>query len=190
MTQHLTPADYLKKILTARVYDVAVESALEPARNLSRRLHNKVLLKREDQQPVFSFKLRGAYNKMAHLTREQLARGVICASAGNHAQGVAMSAHKLGVRAVIVMPTTTPQLKVDAVKTLGGEVVLHGESYSDAYGHAVRLQNEQGLTFVHPFDDPDVIAGQGTIAMEILRQLQSLGSNQLDAVFVAIGVAA
>ena len=187
MTQHLTPADYLKKILTARVYDVAVESALEPARNLSRRLHNKVLLKREDQQPVFSFKLRGAYNKMAHLTPEQLARGVICASAGNHAQGVAMSAHKLGVRAVIVMPTTTPQLKVDAVKTLGGEVVLHGESYSDAYGHAVRLQNEQGLTFVHPFDDPDVIAGQGTIAMEILRQLQSLGSNQLDAVFVAIG---
>ena len=187
MTQHLTPADYLKKILTARVYDVAVESALEPAKNLSRRLHNKVLLKREDQQPVFSFKLRGAYNKMAHLTPEQLARGVICASAGNHAQGVAMSAHKLGTRAVIVMPTTTPQLKIDAVKTLGGEVVLFGESYSDAYGHSVKLEKEQGLTFVHPFDDPDVIAGQGTIAMEVLRQLQSLGSNQLDAVFVAIG---
>ena len=187
MTQHLTPADYLKKILTARVYDVAVESALEPAKSLSRRLHNKVLLKREDQQPVFSFKLRGAYNKMAHLTSEQLQRGVICASAGNHAQGVAMSAHKLGTRAVVVMPTTTPQLKVDAVKTLGGEVVLHGESYSDAYEHAARLQKEQGLTFVHPFDDPLVIAGQGTIAMEILRQLQSLGSNQLDAVFVAIG---
>ena len=187
MTQHLTPADYLKKILTARVYDVAVESALEPAKNLSRRLHNKVLLKREDQQPVFSFKLRGAYNKMAHLTPEQLQRGVICASAGNHAQGVAMSAHRLGTRAVIVMPTTTPQLKIDAVKTLGGEVVLFGESYSDAYGHSVKLEKEQGLTFVHPFDDPDVIAGQGTIAMEILRQLQSLGSNQLDAVFVAIG---
>nr|WP_296017701.1 threonine ammonia-lyase, biosynthetic [uncultured Acidovorax sp.] len=187
MTLSLTPADYLKKILTARVYDVAVESALEPAKNLSRRLHNKVLLKREDQQPVFSFKLRGAYNKMAHLTPEQLARGVICASAGNHAQGVAMSAHKLGVRAVIVMPTTTPQLKIDGVKTLGGEVVLFGESYSDAYGHSVKLEKEQGLTFVHPFDDPDVIAGQGTIAMEILRQLQSLGSNQLDAVFVAIG---
>ena len=187
MTQHLTPADYLKKILTARVYDVAVESALEPAKNLSRRLHNKVLLKREDQQPVFSFKLRGAYNKMAHLTPEQLQRGVICASAGNHAQGVAMSAHRLGTRAVIVMPTTTPQLKIDAVKTLGGEVVLFGESYSDAYGHSVQLEKEQGLTFVHPFDDPDVIAGQGTIAMEILRQLQSLGSNQLDAVFVAIG---
>lgn len=187
MTLSLTPADYLKKILTARVYDVASESALEPAKNLSRRLHNKVLLKREDQQPVFSFKLRGAYNKMAHLTPEQLARGVICASAGNHAQGVAMSAHKLGVRAVIVMPTTTPQLKIDGVKTLGGEVVLFGESYSDAYGHSLKLEKEQGLTFVHPFDDPDVIAGQGTIAMEILRQLQSLGSNQLDAVFVAIG---
>src|SRR3989344_7695543 len=179
------PTNHLKKILPARVYDVAVESALEPAKNLSRRLHNKVLLKREDQQPVFSFKLRGAYNKMAHLTPEQLARGVICASAGNHAQGVAMSAHKLGTRAVIVMPTTTPQLKVDAVKTLGGEAVLFGESYSDAYGHSVKLEMEQGATFVHPFDDPDVIAGQGTIAMEVLRQLQSLGSNQLDAVFVA-----
>ncbi len=187
MTQHLTPADYLKKILTARVYDVAVESALEPAKNLSRRLHNQVLLKREDQQPVFSFKLRGAYNKMAQLTPDQLARGVICASAGNHAQGVAMSAQKLGARAVIVMPTTTPQLKIDAVKTLGGEVVLHGDSYSDAYNHSVLLEKEQGLTFVHPFDDPDVIAGQGTIAMEILRQVQSLGGNRLDAVFVAIG---
>jgi len=183
----LSPADYLKKILTARVYDVAVESALEPARNLSRRLHNKVLLKREDQQPVFSFKLRGAYNKMAHLTPQQLKKGVICASAGNHAQGVALGAHKLGTRAVIVMPTTTPQVKVDAVRALGGDVVLHGESYSDAYTHAVTLQKKQGLTFVHPFDDPDVIAGQGTIAMEILRQLQSLGSDHLDAVFVAIG---
>ena len=183
----LKPADYLKKILTARVYDVAVESALEPARNLSKRLHNTVLLKREDQQPVFSFKLRGAYNKMAHLTPEQLKRGVICASAGNHAQGVAMSARKLGTRAVIVMPTTTPQLKIDAVRGLGGEVVLFGDSYSDAYGHSVELEKKQGLTFVHPFDDPDVIAGQGTIAMEILRQLQGLGSRRLDAVFVAIG---
>ncbi|RUP24511.1 MAG: threonine ammonia-lyase, biosynthetic [Curvibacter sp.] len=183
----LKPADYLKKILTARVYDVAVESALEPARNLSKRLHNTVLLKREDQQPVFSFKLRGAYNKMAHLTPEQLKRGVICASAGNHAQGVAMSARKLGTRAVIVMPTTTPQLKIDAVRGLGGEVVLHGDSYSDAYSHSVELEKKQGLTFVHPFDDPDVIAGQGTIAMEILRQLQGLGSRRLDAVFVAIG---
>jgi threonine dehydratase len=136
---------------------------------------------------VFSFKLRGAYNKMAQLPPEQLQKGVICASAGNHAQGVAMSARKLGVRAVIVMPTTTPQVKIDAVQALGGEVVLMGESYSDAYQHSLRLQQEQGLTFVHPFDDPDVIAGQGTIAMEILRQLQSLGSQRLDAVFVAIG---
>ena len=183
----LTPADYLKKILTARVYDVAVESALEPAKTLSLRLNNTVLLKREDPQPVFSFKLRGAYNKMAHLSPAQLEKGVICASAGNHAQGVAMSARKLGARAVIVMPVTTPQLKVDAVRGWGGEVVLHGDSYSDAYAHSVMLQQQQGLTFVHPFDDPDVIAGQGTIAMEILRQLQTLGSRRLDAVFVAIG---
>jgi threonine dehydratase len=179
----LQPADYLKKILTARVYDVAVESPLEPAKALSRRLHNKVLLKREDQQAVFSFKLRGAYNKMAHLTPEQLKKGVICASAGNHAQGVALGAHRLGTRAVIVMPTTTPQLKIDAVKALGGEVVLVGDSYSDAYSHSLTLQKKQGLTFVHPFDDPDVIAGQGTIAMEMLRQHQ----GPLDAVFVAIG---
>ena len=126
----LTPADYLKKILTARVYDVAIETPLEPARNLSRRMHNKILLKREDQQPVRSFKLRGAYNKMVQLSADELARGVICASAGNHAQGVALSAHKLGARAVIVMPTTTPQLKVDAVKALGGDAVLFGDSYS------------------------------------------------------------
>ena len=187
MTKHLKPADYLKKILTARVYDVAIESALEPARALGKRLNNTVLLKREDQQPVFSFKLRGAYNKMAHLTPEQLKRGVICASAGNHAQGVAMSARKLGSRAVIVMPTTTPQVKVDAVRGLGGEVVLHGDSYSDAYTHSLVLQKKHNLTFVHPFDDPDVIAGQGTIAVEILRQLQGLGMRDLDAVFVAIG---
>jgi threonine dehydratase len=183
----LTPSDYLKKILTARVYDVAVESALEPAKILSQRLNNTVLLKREDQQPVFSFKLRGAYNKMAHLSPAQLKKGVICASAGNHAQGVAMSAQKLGVRAVVVMPTTTPQLKIDAVKAWGADVVLAGDSYSDAYAHSVELQQKEGLTFVHPFDDPDVIAGQGTIAMEILRQLQTLGSRRLDAVFVAIG---
>ena len=183
----LKPADYLKRILTARVYDVAVESALEPAKNLSLRLNNTVLLKREDQQPVFSFKLRGAYNKMAHLSPAQLKKGVICASAGNHAQGVALSAQKLGTRAVIVMPTTTPQVKIDAVKGWGGEVILHGDSYSDAHAHAVVLEKKQGLTFVHPFDDPDVIAGQGTIAMEILRQLQTLSSNRLDAVFVAIG---
>jgi threonine dehydratase len=179
----LTPADYLRKILNARVYDVAVESALEKARALSERLGNTVLLKREDQQPVFSFKLRGAYNKMAHLTAAQLASGVICASAGNHAQGVALGARKLGTRAVIVMPVTTPRLKIDAVRGFGGEIVLHGDSYSDAYLHALELQKQQGLTFVHPFDDPDVIAGQGTIAMEILRQHQ----GPLDAVFVAIG---
>ena len=179
----LQPADYLKKILTARVYDVAIESALEPARALSRRLHNTVLLKREDQQSVRSFKLRGAYNKMVHLSAEQLKKGVICASAGNHAQGVALSAHKLGARAVIVMPTTTPQLKVDAVRSLGGEVLLFGDSYSDAHTHAVSLEKKQGLTFVHPFDDPDVIAGQGTVAMEMLRQHQ----GPLHAVFVAIG---
>ena len=177
------PPDYLKKILTARVYDVAIESPLDAARNLSRRLGNTVWLKREDKQPVFSFKLRGAYNKMAHLGAEQLAQGVICASAGNHAQGVALSAKKLGCRAVIVMPVTTPKLKVDAVAALGGEVVLHGESYSDAYDHALTLQQAQGLTFVHPFDDPDVIAGQGTIAMEVLRQHE----GPIDAIFVAIG---
>jgi threonine dehydratase len=189
VAKHLTPADYLKKILTARVYDVAVESNLEPAKALSRRLHNTVLLKREDQQAVFSFKLRGAYNKMSHLSPEQLKRGVICASAGNHAQGVALSAQRLKTRAVIVMPVTTPQLKVDGVRNLGGEVVLSGESYSDAFAHAVKLEKEQGLCFVHPFDDPDVIAGQGTIAMEILRQVQALPKqgNRLDAVFVAIG---
>ena len=197
-TLPLTPADYLKKILTARVYDVATESPLEPALLLSKRLHNTVLLKREDQQPVRSFKLRGAYNKMSQLSLLQLAKGVICASAGNHAQGVALSASKLGTRAVIVMPTTTPQVKVDAVRGFGGEVVLHGDSYSDAYDYALMMQKQQGLTFVHPFDDPDVIAGQGTIAMEMLRQVQTLvgeknsgkpnaPGSRLDAVFVAIG---
>ena len=179
----LTLADYLQKILTARVYDVARETALQPARGLSRRLGSQVLLKREDSQPVFSFKLRGAYNKMAHLSAEQLQRGVICASAGNHAQGVALSARKLGSRALVVMPVTTPKLKIDAVRALGGEVVLQGESYSDAYLHAKDLEREQGLTFVHPFDDPDVIAGQGTVAMEILRQ----HPGPIAAVFVAIG---
>ena len=176
-------AEYLRKILSARVYDVASESALQPARSLSRRLGNHVLLKREDQQSVFSFKLRGAYNKMAHLPPEQMKKGVICASAGNHAQGVALGARKLGCRAVIVMPVTTPRVKVDAVQALGGEVVLHGDSYSDAHVHALEVQKAEGLTFVHPFDDPEVIAGQGTVGMEILRQHQ----GPLDAVFVAIG---
>jgi threonine dehydratase len=175
--------DYLKKILTARVYDVAVESPLELAPTLSARLENNVYLKREDIQSVFSFKLRGAYNKMAHLTPAQLKRGVICASAGNHAQGVALSAARLGCRAVIVMPTTTPPVKIDAVKARGGEVVLFGDSYTDAYNHALTLEKKEKLTFVHPFDDPDVIAGQGTIAMEILRQ----HTGPIHAVFAAIG---
>jgi threonine dehydratase len=179
----LSLSDYLQKILTARVYDVASETALDPAKNLSKRIGNEVLLKREDTQPVFSFKLRGAYNKMAHLSPAQLKRGVICASAGNHAQGVALGAKRLGCKALIVMPVTTPQLKIDAVKALGGEVVLAGESYSDAYLHAQELQARQGLTFVHPFDDPDVIAGQGTVAMEVLRQ----HPGKIDAIFVAIG---
>jgi threonine dehydratase len=175
--------DYLKRILTAKVYDVAQETPLEKAKQLSSRLGHTVLLKREDLQPVFSFKLRGAYNKMAKLSVEQLSRGVICASAGNHAQGVALAAEKMNCRALIVMPVTTPSVKVDAVKQRGAEVVLHGDSFSDAYKHALTLEQEQQLTFVHPFDDPDVIAGQGTIGMEILRQHQ----GPLDAVFVAIG---
>jgi len=178
--------DYLKKILTARVYDVAEETPLDYAPTLSKRLDNRVYFKREDMQSVFSFKLRGAYNKMANLSPESLRRGVICASAGNHAQGVALSAARLGCRALIVMPTTTPQVKIDAVKARGGaavEVVLHGDSYTDAYNHALLLEKEGGLSFVHPFDDPDVIAGQGTIGMEILRQ----HSGPIHAIFVAIG---
>jgi threonine dehydratase len=179
----LSLSDYLQKILTARVYDVADETPLEAAKSLSLRLGNQVLLKREDTQPVFSFKLRGAYNKMAQLSAAQLKRGVICASAGNHAQGVALAASRLGCKAMIVMPVTTPQLKIDAVRSHGGEVVLHGDSYSDAHLRALELEAKHGLTFVHPFDDPDVIAGQGTIAMEILRQHQA----PIDAIFVAIG---
>ncbi|PRP70141.1 threonine ammonia-lyase, biosynthetic [Chromobacterium amazonense] len=175
--------DYLERILTSRVYDVAVETPLELAPNLSRRYGNRILLKREDLQPVFSFKLRGAYNKMAKLTPEQRARGVITASAGNHAQGVALSASKLGCEAVIVMPVTTPQIKIDAVKQRGGQVVLSGDSFNEAYLHAVKLAEESGRTYIPPFDDPDVIAGQGTVGMEILRQ----HPDDLDAVFVAIG---
>ncbi len=182
----MTYPDYLKRILTARVYDVARETALDVAADLSERLDNTVLLKREDTQPVFSFKLRGAYNKMAHLSPEALARGVITASAGNHAQGVALSANRMGCHAVIVMPVTTPSVKIDAVRSFGGkqvELVLAGDSYSDAYQRALTLQQERGLTFVHPFDDADVIAGQGTIGMEILRQQQ----GHIDAIFVPIG---
>jgi threonine dehydratase len=178
--------DYLRKILTARVYDVARESELDFAPNLSARLHNRVYLKREDNQPVFSFKLRGAYNKMGQLSPDQLARGVFAASAGNHAQGVALAAKRLGTRAVIVMPVTTPAVKINAVKTHGAdavEVVLAGESYSDAYTAAMEIGAARGLTLVHPFDDADVIAGQGTVAMEVLRQHQ----GPIHAIFVPIG---
>ncbi len=177
------PTDYLEKILTARVYDVAIESPLEEAPNLSRRIGNTVLLKREDMQPVFSFKLRGAYNKMAQLPRATLKRGVIAASAGNHAQGVALAAQRLKCEAVIVMPATTPNIKVNAVAARGAQVVLHGDSYSDAYTHAVELAKEKKLTFIHPYDDPEVIAGQGTVGMEILRQ----HAGPIHAIFVPVG---
>src|SRR5436190_2802859 len=153
----------LHAILTSRVYDVARETPLDPAPRLSRRLGNEILLKREDLQPVFSFKLRGAYNKIAHLREDEWARGIITASAGNHSQGVAFSARKLGLRAVIVMPPTTPQIKVDAVRDLGAEVVLVGDSYADAQAHCDTLMKQSGMTFIHAFDDPLVIAGQGTI---------------------------
>ena len=175
--------NYLVQILTARVYDVAQETPLDYAPNLSTRLNNKLLLKREDMQSVFSFKLRGAYNKMVQLPPDVLAQGVIAASAGNHAQGVALAARHLGTRAIIVMPVTTPQVKVDAVRSRGGEVVLYGDTYDDAYAYARQLEAEKGLTFIHPFDDPYVIAGQGTIGMEILRQYQ----QPIHAIFVAIG---
>ena len=177
------PVDYLKKILTARVYDVAIESPLELAPTLSARLGNRVLLKREDQQPVFSFKLRGAYNKMAHLSAAERARGVVAASAGNHAQGVALAAQRLGCRATIVMPVTTPSIKIHAVEARGAKVALHGDSYSEAYARAIALARSTNAVFVHPYDDPDVIAGQGTVGMEILRQQP----GPIDAIFVAVG---
>ncbi len=179
----LTINDYLNKIKTSLVYDVAKITPLELQPNLSKRIQNTVLLKREDMQPVFSFKLRGAYNKMAHLPADVLARGVIAASAGNHAQGVALSAQKLGCRAVIVMPTTTPLIKINAVKGRGAEVVLFGDSYSDAYTRALELEKTEGLTFVHPYDDPDVIAGQGTIGMEILNE----HPEPIEAIFCCVG---
>lgn len=177
------PQDYLERILTARVYDVAQETPLELAPRLSHRLNNQLLLKREDMQSVFSFKLRGAYNKMAQLPLDTLALGVIAASAGNHAQGVALGAKRLGTTAMIVMPVTTPNVKVDAVSALGATVILHGDTYDDACAYARQLEAEKGLTFIHPFDDPDVIAGQGTIGMELLRQCQ----QPIHAIFVAIG---
>ncbi len=175
--------DYLERILKARVYDVAVETPLEVAPSLSRRMHNRLLLKREDLQPVFSFKLRGAYNKMVRLPAAALKRGVIAASAGNHAQGVALAAQKLGCRATIVMPVTTPHIKVDAVRQRGARVVLWGDSYDEAHAHARALERRHRYTFVHPYDDPDVIAGQGTIGMEILHQY----TEPIEAIFVAVG---
>src|SRR5436190_20382133 len=175
--------DYLERILTARVYDVAVETPLDGAPGLSARMNNTLLLKREDMQSVFSFKLRGAYNKMSRLPKAALRRGVIAASAGNHAQGVALAAQKLNCVATIVMPVTTPHIKTLAVEALGAKVVLRGDSYSDAYAHAMVLQKASRATFVHPYDDPDVIAGQGTIGMEILRQC----AGPIDAIFVAVG---
>ena len=174
---------YIEKILKARVYDVAIESPLEAAPRLSRRLGNEVLLKREDLQPVFSFKLRGAYNRIAHLSEPAARRGVVCASAGNHAQGVALAARRRGISAVVVMPQTTPHIKVQAVLDLGAELVLHGDDYDSACEHALMLARTRNLVFVHPFDDPDVIAGQGTIAVELLRQC----GGKLDAVFVPVG---
>ena len=184
MTQvTLSINDYLNKIKNSRVYDVAKITPLELQPNLSKRIQNTVLLKREDMQPVFSFKLRGAYNKMAQLSAATLAKGVIAASAGNHAQGVALSAQKLGCRAVIVMPTTTPQIKINAVKGRGAEVILFGDSYTDAYARAQELEKTEGLTFVHPYDDPDVIAGQGTIALEILNQ----HPGPIHAIFCCVG---
>jgi threonine dehydratase len=178
----MTDLNYLERIRSARVYDVAIESPLELASNLSLRLNNRIWLKREDLQPVFSFKLRGAYNKLASLSDDSLSNGVICASAGNHAQGVALAAKHRGVHAVIVMPETTPSIKIDAVRALGGDVVLHGDTYDDAYEHARELEQQRKLVFVHPFDDPDVIAGQGTVGMEILQQL-----DNIDTVFVPVG---
>lgn len=174
---------YIEKILRARVYDVAEETPLDFAPGLSDRLDNRVYLKREDLQPVFSFKLRGAYNKMATLTEEQAGRGVIAASAGNHAQGVALAAKKLGIKALIVMPKTTPEIKVKSVKARGAKIVLHGDSYDDAYAHALELVNEKGMVFIHPYDDPEVIAGQGTVGMEILRQ----HNGDIHAIFVPVG---
>ncbi len=177
------PQSYIKRILDARVYDVARETPIDEAVLMSRRLGNRVWLKREDLQPVFSFKLRGAYNKMSRLSPEQLACGVVTASAGNHAQGVAMAAQRMNARATIVMPRTTPQIKVDAVRNRGAKVVLHGDSFDEAAEHARRLVEEKAMTYVHPFDDPDVIAGQGTIGMEIIRQHQ----QPLDVIFVPVG---
>ena len=177
------PHHYIRKILEAQVYDVAVETPIQQAPFLSERFNNHIYIKREDLQPVFSFKIRGAYNKISLLSNEEKARGIITASAGNHAQGVALSAKKLGITAVIVMPTTTPEIKVRSVRAYGANVVLHGDSFDEALSHSIALVEKKGYTYIHPYDDPDTIAGQGTIAMEILRQ----HSGDLHAVFVPVG---
>ncbi len=174
---------YVKKILTSRVYDVAVETPLQAAGQLSKRLGNQILLKREDLQPVFSFKIRGAYNKLAQLNEQERARGVVTASAGNHAQGLALAAREMGVKATIVMPRTTPEIKVEGVRSRGGKVVLHGDSFPEALAYSLKLVEEKGFVYVHPYDDPHTIAGQGTVAMEILRQ----HPGRLDAIFVPVG---
>ncbi len=177
------PKSYLKRILRARVYDVAIETPLDLAKRLSRRLDNRIWLKREDMQSVFSFKLRGAYNKIYNLPEAARKKGVIAASAGNHAQGVALAGKRLGVPSLIVMPNTTPPIKVQTVRSLGARIILHGDSYDDAFAHAMTLVEKEGLVFVHPFDDPDVIAGQGTVGMEVLRQHE----DPIDAIFVPVG---
>jgi len=177
------PSKYIKQILQSRVYDVAEQTPVDEARFLSARLDNRVLLKREDLQPVYSFKLRGAYNHMVRLSPEQRAKGVIAASAGNHAQGVAYSAEKLGIRSLIVMPKTTPDTKVRAVKSFGSKIMLHGDTFDEACTRAMALAEEKGYSFIHPYDDPDVIAGQGTIGMELLHQVP----DQLDAIFFQSG---
>jgi threonine dehydratase len=183
LAQHTLLEQYVKKILAAPVYELAVHTPLQPAPALSLALGNQILLKREDLQPTFSFKIRGAYNKLVNLSAAQKKRGVITASAGNHAQGVALAARQLGIDAMIVMPTTTPELKVSGVRSRGAQALLHGESFPFALSHALELASQTGKTFVSPFDDPDVIAGQGTVAMEILRQHQ----GGLDAIFVPVG---
>ncbi len=174
---------YKKRIDEANVYDAAIKTPLQKQVNLSNRFNNNIFLKREDLQPVFSFKVRGAYNKMANLSKDELARGVISCSAGNHAQGVALAAQKLDCKALIVMPSTTPLIKIKAVEGRGAEVVLHGHTYHDAYNHAVEIQKKESLTFIHPFDDPDVIAGQGTVAKEILADCP----DNIHAIFVCVG---
>ena len=174
---------YVKKILTSRVYDVAVETPLQTANQLSQRLGNQILLKREDLQPVYSFKIRGAYNKLTQLTEAERACGVVTASAGNHAQGLALAAKVLGVKATIVMPKTTPEIKIEGVRSRGGIVVLHGDSFPEALAYSLQLVEQKGYVYVHPYDDPHTIAGQGTVAMEILRQHPA----PLDAIFVPVG---